>query len=133
MTAEVRPPPFDFESFAEFVLKENFHKQELAIEAIEDSAYVVRHGRRELQDPKRLALAVELRRKFMTDLAALSGRIREAQRIQAYIEELFAALGKGIEGESPESKMRLARLLSALNEKYAITTDVAPAPADTNR
>jgi hypothetical protein len=96
-------------------LRESCEKQERAIEAIEQSAYVTRHGRQELADPKRLALAVQLRAGHM---AAFSGYIREIRKTdeaavfwQVVVDEIVAC-------ESPACQHRIMQRLSDLNRDW---------------
>jgi hypothetical protein len=99
------------------VLKENCRKQEQDIQAIADSSYVVRRGRRELQDPKRLAMAIELRAKYMADVATFIAPIRDTELCRAYLRELL----DGVVGEladSPDHSRRIARLFLELSNKY---------------
>ena len=100
------------------LLGENCRKQEEAIQAIEDSAYVMRRGRRELQDPKRLALATNLRSKYMVDLATFDDRIRELDMVDGFFRELCDGLRQDVKAESPEVRQRIGRLLQNLANKY---------------
>ena len=95
-------------------LRENCQKQQDAIQAIEDSAYVTRHGRRELRDPKRLALAVQLRSKFMAEFIAIAREVLTAERSHTF----WTAVTDEIAAESPEMVRKIGRRLAVLNRTY---------------
>ena len=117
-SAVEQAPEFMSQSIVASVIQENCRKQGEAIQAIEDSAYIVRRGQRELRDPKRLALSINLRSKYMADLAAYAEIISHWGLMKTFSEELYAELLNLVEPESRELKIRLARLLQKLGNKY---------------
>jgi hypothetical protein len=116
IAVEPEHPPVELDSVAAF-LKENCRKQEEAIQAIENSAYVTRRGRRELQDPKRLALAIELRRKHMANVVEFAARIRDGESAVAYVRELYEIVVAELAGSSELSR-RVGLRIGQLNKKF---------------
>jgi hypothetical protein len=113
---EPEPPPVRLAPVAAF-LKENCRKQEEDIAALADSAYVMRRGRRELQDPKRLALAVRLRSKHMADVATFAVPIRDTELCQRFVRELLAIIETETAG-SPELARCIGLRIVDMSKKY---------------
>ena len=99
-----------FTPAASAVFRECCHKQGDAIQATEDSAYVVRRGRRELQNSKRLALAINLRSRYLAHLAAFAPPMREAERPVAYVRDFIALVDDVV--KAPDLRERLVRSLN---------------------
>jgi hypothetical protein len=106
-----------FEYLVGFLLKQNCRKQEQDIEAISNSAYVVRHGRGELQNPKLLGFAIQLRGKYMVEIAKFAAHLREMEQNEAFLEEILDAT-MALLAETPELRQRLSVRISEIIAKH---------------
>jgi hypothetical protein len=77
----------------------------------------MRHARRELQDAKRLALAIQSRGKYMADFVTFATAIGEWERARAYLGEVLEAVRAEL-AESPEVARRFGLRLMEVNKKF---------------